>query len=238
MQTISILVPAAGCGSRAETSGNKILAPLCGEPLLWHTLRALTNLPAFPAETQPLELILATRREEWELIQPILSKLNIQNSTFKIQLVVGGTTRQDSVFAAAQAARGDFLLVHDAARPLVSPLLIKRVIKAALQNGAALAALPCPDTVKQAKDGFVELTLDRSVLWLAQTPQVFRRALLLDALENAAHTGFEGTDCASLLEHLGHPVQLVPGEARNFKVTYPDDLERAETMLKAETLSD
>jgi 2-C-methyl-D-erythritol 4-phosphate cytidylyltransferase len=236
MQTISILVPAAGCGSRAETSGNKILAPLCGQPLLWHTLRALTDLPAFPAETQLLELILAARREEWELIQPIIRQFKIQNLKFKI--IEGGSTRQDSVFAAAQAARGDFLLVHDAARPLVSPLLIKRVIKAALQNGAALAALPCPDTVKQAKDGFVESTLDRSVLWLAQTPQVFRRALLLEALENAARIGFGGTDCASLVEHLNHPVQLVPGEARNFKVTYPDDLERAETMLKAETLSD
>lgn len=233
--TISILVPAAGCGSRAATNGNKILAPLGNEPLLRHTLRALTNKQAFPEETQPVELILAARRDEFELIQPVFSTLNSQFST---QLVEGGATRQASVFAAAQAAHGDFLLVHDAARPLVSSSLIKRVIEAALQNDAALAALPCPDTVKQADNGFVIATLNRSVLWLAQTPQVFRRGLFMKALEKAMSDGFDGTDCASLVENLGHRVELIKGEARNFKVTYPDDLERAETMLRAETLSD
>lgn len=232
--TISILVPAAGCGSRAATGGNKILAPLGNEPLLYHTLRALTNNQAFPEETQALELIIAARRDEFELIQPVFSILNSQLS---IRLVEGGTSRQESVFNAAKAASGDFLLVHDAARPLVSPSLIKRVIEAALQSGAALAALPCPDTVKQAKDGFVAATLDRSVLWLAQTPQVFRRELFLKALEKAVRDGFEGTDCASLVENLGHRVELVSGEARNFKVTYPNDLERAETILRAETLA-
>ena len=233
--TISILVPAAGCGSRAATNGNKILAPLNAKPLLWHTLRALTNQEAFPAETEAIELILAARCEEFELIQPTIQQFSILNSQFSIQLVEGGATRQDSVFKAAQAAAGDLLMVHDAARPLVSCALIKRVLEAALQNGAALAAVPCPDTVKQADNGFVAATLDRSILWLAQTPQVFRRELLLEAFENAKITHFEGTDCDSLIEHLGQRVQLVAGEARNFKVTYPDDLERAEMILKAET---
>ena len=233
--TISILVPAAGCGSRAATSGNKILAPLCDQPLLRHTLRALTQTAAFPPETQLVETILAARRDEFDLIQPILKQLTTQNSKLKTQIVEGGITRQASVFNAAQAASGDLLMVHDAARPLVSCALIKRVIEAALQNGAALAALPCPDTVKQADNGFVAATLDRSVLWLAQTPQIFRRELFLEALEKAARDGFEGTDCASLVEYLGQRVQLVPGEARNFKVTYPDDLERAAMILKAET---
>ncbi len=226
--TISILVPAAGCGSRAATSGNKILAPLCDKPLLWHTLRALTNADAFPENTQPLELLIAARRDEFELIQ----QFSILNSQFSIQLVEGGATRQESVFNATRVARGDFFMVHDAARPLVSPSLIRRVIEAALQSGAALAALPCPDTIKQAtENGCVAATLDRSVLWMAQTPQIFRRTLFLEALETAVKDNFNGTDCASLVEHLGHPVQLVPGEARNFKVTYPDDLERASLML-------
>ena len=233
MVQISILVPAAGCGSRAATNGNKILAPLCDKPLLWHTLRALTNTEAFPEGTQPLELLIAARRDEFELIQPIIEK---HSAFLTPHLVEGGATRQESVFNAARVARGDLIMVHDAARPMVSPQLTRRVIEAALQSGAALAALPCPDTVKQAAEsGCVAATLDRSVLWLAQTPQIFRRALFLDALEKAAQDNFNGTDCASLVEHFGHPVQLVPGEARNFKVTYPDDLERAAALLQTAT---
>lgn len=235
--TISILVPAAGCGSRAATSGNKILASLHEKPLLWHTLRALTRIEAFPENTRPLELLIAARRDEFALIEPIINQLKAQNIKLKTALVEGGATRQDSVFNATRAARGDMVMVHDAARPLVSAPLIKRVIEAALQRGAALAALPCPDTVKQGENGLVRATLDRSVLWLAQTPQIFRRELFLEALKNAAATDFSGTDCASLVEHLGHPVQLVPGEAGNFKVTYPDDLERAAALLATATFT-
>ena len=234
--TISIVVPAAGCGSRAVTSGNKILAPLHGKPLLWHTLRALVNSAAFPENNQLIELFIAARRDEFELIHPILHHLIPRPSSLIPRLVEGGATRQESVFNAAQVARGDLILVHDAARPLVSPPLIKRVIEAAQQNGAALAALPCADTVKQATENrCVAATLDRSLLWLAQTPQIFRRELFLQALKNAAQNNFNGTDCASLVEHFGHEVQLVAGEARNFKVTYPDDLERAAALIALAT---
>ncbi len=236
--TISILVPAAGCGSRAATIGNKILAPLGEKPLLWHTLRALINPEAFPENTRAIELLIAARRDEFDLIQPIIEQIT-PHSAFGIpHLIEGGATRQESVFNAAHIARGDYFMVHDAARPLVSPTLIRRVIEAAQQSGAALAALPCPDTVKQATENqCVAATLDRSVLWLAQTPQIFRRELFLEALGNAEKTNFNGTDCASLVEHLGHPVQLVAGEARNFKVTYPDDLERATALLQTATSS-
>lgn len=261
MLTVSLIVPAAGCGSRAGTNGNKILAPLGGQPLLFHTLGALLAPSAYEPDFAPLELILAARRDEFALIQPILDQLK-NPYRMKTLLVEGGATRQESVHNAIRATRGDLLLVHDAARPLVSPVLIKRTLQAARQGDAALAALPCPDTVKQAtyiddingsannsvnnsldrkSNGSattkmapiatVTATLDRSTLWLAQTPQIFRRTLLLEAFDAAAREGFSGTDCASLVEHLGHSVQLVPGEARNFKVTYPDDLERAAALL-------
>lgn len=230
--TISILVPAAGCGSRAAQNGNKILANIGDKPLLWHTIQALIRPEAFPENTQPLELLIAARQDEFELIQPIIRQITPHSALGTPRLVEGGATRQDSVYNAARVARGDFVMVHDAARPLVSPSLIHRVIDASLKNGAALAALPCPDTVKQAAENHcVATTLDRSILWLAQTPQIFRRELFLEALELAAQTNFAGTDCASLVENLGYPVQLVSGEARNFKVTYPDDLERAGAML-------
>jgi 2-C-methyl-D-erythritol 4-phosphate cytidylyltransferase len=234
--TLSLIVPAAGCGSRAQTSGNKILALIGGRPLLWHTLRALLA-PAAYDQARPIELLIAAQPDEFALIQPLLDELKTQNSKLKTQLVFGGATRQESVFNALKAAQGDLVLVHDAARPLVSPEVIARTLDAALKSGAALAALPCPDTVKQANaKGTVAATLDRSILWLAQTPQIFRRDLLLAANEKATADGFAATDCASIVEHLGHAVRLVPGEARNFKVTYPDDLERAAALLKTEPI--
>ena len=232
MATISILVPAAGCGSRAGTSGNKILAELCGHPLLWHTLRALTAPAAYANGTRPAQLIIAAQRNEFPLIQPLLDEL-FAASPFSALQVEGGATRQESVYNAARAADGDLLMVHDAARPFASPSLLRRVIEAAQECGAALAALPCPDTVKRAApDGSVAATLDRSALWLAQTPQIFRREILLAANALAVAEGFAGTDCASLVERLpGQRVRLVPGEACNFKVTYPGDLERAAALL-------
>src|SRR5204862_4173066 len=118
--TVSIVIPAAGCGSRAGTTGNKILAPLAGRPLLWWTLRALIAPEAFPSGTRPVELILAARRAEFPLIQPILDDLFTPSPLHPLtaSLVEGGATRQESVFNAARAAHGDLLSVHDAARPL------------------------------------------------------------------------------------------------------------------------
>lgn len=235
--TISAVVPAAGCGARAGLNGNKVLAPLAGKPLLWWTLLALADAGDLPPQTQITEIIIAVRPDEFPLIEPIAATLSTP-----VRLIEGGAVRQDSVHNAVRAATGDFVLVHDAARPLVSSQLIGRVCKAALKNGAALAALPASDTVKAARvqEGgniVVRSTLERSGIWLAQTPQVFRRELLAQALEQAARDGFEGTDCASLVERLStpegepQPVRLVEGEMRNFKVTYPQDLERAAILL-------
>jgi 2-C-methyl-D-erythritol 4-phosphate cytidylyltransferase len=160
-----------------------------------------------------------------------------------LRLIEGGETRQQSVSNAVQVAAGDFVLVHDAARPLLSRELIARVIEAAQRNGAAIAALPVSDTVKRAtrcgEANHIAETLPREEIWLAQTPQVFRRGVLLQALEAARRDGFTGTDCASLVERLCaesgqalHRVTLVLGEERNFKVTFAADLERAAHLLK------
>ncbi len=159
-----------------------------------------------------------------------------------MQCIEGGESRQASVANASRAATGDLLLVHDAARPLVSPQVIRNVIEAAQSSGAAIAALPVADTVKQARTASppsIAQTLDRQLIWLAQTPQIFRREVLLQAQELAAHDGFIGTDCASLVERLcdaeGEPlfsVTLVKSEECNFKVTYAADVERASALLE------
>ena len=151
-----------------------------------------------------------------------------------ILLVEGGATRQDSVTNAVRAAKSDWVLVHDAARPCVSRALIQSVLQAATATGAAIAALPVSDTVKRAApDGSISETLNRDEIWLAQTPQVFRREPFLAALENAQRDGWQGTDCASIMERAGHKVVLVKGESENLKVTYAPDLERAAAILKA-----
>lgn len=271
MATISMVVPAAGCGVRAGLSGNKILAPLGGRPLLWWTLRALLLSARQPAEpsaqlqaAQYLEIVIAARRDEWDDIRTVLSLLdhdlscplqimeggcNInpaqqRRGDLPIRLVEGGETRQQSVGNAVRHAPGDFVLVHDAARPLLAGDLIARTVQAALRDGAAIAALPVADTVKlvtaASKVGpfVVNETLKRETIWLAQTPQVFRRAILQHALERAEADSFVGTDCASLVERLRdengaalHSVTVVPGEERNFKVTYAADLQRAAALL-------
>jgi 2-C-methyl-D-erythritol 4-phosphate cytidylyltransferase len=231
--TISVIVPAAGCGARAGLNGNKILAPIHGRPILAWTLQALIG--AFEASSSPeatlLEVIVAARPEEWGLVREAAAGLHPPP-----RLVAGGATRQDSVHRAVSAASGDFVLVHDAARPCVSTDVVQRTLAAALRHEAALAALPVSDTVKRAsgtEPAMSAETLDRRTIWLAQTPQIFRRILLLEALKSADLASWQGTDCASLVERLGHPVALVEGSSENLKVTFGQDVERASQVLSA-----
>ena len=238
---MAAIVPAAGCGVRTGLNSNKVLAPIGGQPLLSWTLRAIVE-SAPRLNTLGVELtqiIVAAREEELEVLRSLL------DSQFSpLAFIVGGATRQESVGNAARAANADFLLVHDAARPLVSSELIARVTQAALQNGAAIAALPASDTIKIARDAkkvgpgvsLIQSTPERRTIWLAQTPQVFRRELYLRALENAARENFDGTDCASLIERIGENVALVSGETENFKVTFADDLQRAESVLNSRAI--
>jgi 2-C-methyl-D-erythritol 4-phosphate cytidylyltransferase len=224
-----------------------VLAPLGGQPLLWWTLRALLQSRAALGSLHLTEIIVAARPDEWNAINGIFRALSetapdgshsapsTQHSA--LFLVPGGDVRQDSVANAVASARGDFVMVHDAARPLASPALIARVCGAAQRDGAAIPALPASDTVKATAihDGRVIIkdTLPRETIWLAQTPQVFRRELLAGALSQATADSFIGTDCASLVERFGHPVTVVEGEAGNLKVTYSADLERAAALLSS-----
>jgi 2-C-methyl-D-erythritol 4-phosphate cytidylyltransferase len=166
------------------------------------------------------EVVISARREEFSLIDDVIGTLSNTPSGYSeragsrvnTHCVEGGTTRQDSVDAAVRAASGRYVLVHDAARPLLLPTVVQRVVTAALQSGAAIAAMPVSDTVKRAAsrvgdrragcNPVVAQTLPRGDIWLAQTPQVFRRDILFQGLEEAQRDGFSGTDCASLVERL------------------------------------
>ena len=246
-----------------------MLAPLLGKPLLWHTLRALASQISFVASlptataseqicalspvpdeisstrcaifsAQIIEFVVAVRDEEREIVQAIFAESQI---ALPLVLVNGGETRAASVQNCVESSRGNFVLVHDAARPCLTSEVTTRVVMQALESGAAIAALPADDTVKRVQNKNIEETLERSTIYLAQTPQVFRRDWLHNALQDAQQSGFVGTDCASYVERwlLKNEtsstrclVSVVRGDARNLKVTYADDLARAADFLSSE----
>jgi 2-C-methyl-D-erythritol 4-phosphate cytidylyltransferase len=153
-----------------------------------------------------------------------------------VQVAPGGAERFDSVANALALVREDcdLVAIHDAARPCLAPELIGTVFGAAAKTGAALLAVPVSDTVKQSDDqGRVQSTVSRKGLWLAQTPQVFRRDWLVDAYSRRASLGRDITDDAQLIEAAGHPVWLVTGSTGNIKITTREDLALAEAILKS-----
>ncbi len=207
------IIPAAGQGRRMGGEVPKQYLPLEGHPLLWHTLAALERSPLIQA------LILVVRPEDRSFAGQVAGDFA------KVRgLVAGGGERGDSVRAGLGATTPDdgIVLVHDAVRPFASPALIERVVAAAREWGAAVPALPVRETIKVVDDGRVVETPLRARLWGAQTPQGFRRSLILEACEK--YSGQPATDEAILVEQLGHPVRVVEGEAANIKITTPEDL--------------
>lgn len=220
------LLPCAGTGSRAGTAGPKQYEPLLGVPLVLHTLAA------FQAVARVEQVLV--------VVSPGDRFLSVDDPQTRLAHC-GGATRAQSVFNGLQALLDggahaqDWVLVHDAARCLITPAQIDALIDVCLDDAVGgLLALKLPDTLKSETDGRVSATVDRSDKWLAQTPQMFRIGALQAALAARAANGFDGiTDEASAMELAGQAPRLVPGSAQNFKVTYPEDFALAEAILKA-----
>jgi 2-C-methyl-D-erythritol 4-phosphate cytidylyltransferase len=222
---VAALLLAAGRGDRLGAPVPKAFVPLAGLPLV---LRAASALAACP---------------EVERIVPVLARSDLTRWSALVRRlpdpgrfaepVAGGAERQESVRAglAALPPEVELVAVHDAARPLVRPADVARVIAAARETGAALLAVPVRDTLKRVAGGRVVETLSRAGCWAAQTPQVFRVSLLREALAKAEAEGFLATDDAQLVERLGAPVEIVEGDPGNLKITWPADVEAAEALL-------
>lgn len=198
---------------------------LAGIPVLVHTLRAFQHSPLVN------EIIVVTPALYLETTDRLVKSHGLTKVS---GIVPGGRERQDSVRAGLDRLPDStrLVLVHDAARPLVSRRIIEECINAALENRAAIAALPVNDTVKEAdEDGFIAKTVDRSRLWQAQTPQVMEPQLLKEAMRKAEENSFQATDEASLLKLAGIGVKLVEGSAANIKLTGPEDLFLAEALI-------
>ena len=220
MRKAVVVVPAGGTGTRMGARRPKQYLGLGGAPLLVHTLRALARAVCVTG------LVVAVPAARVEATRRLLGRHRVPRHC---EVVAGGTERQESVWLGLQAVGdAEWVLVHDAVRPFITAALVARVLAAAGATGAATCGLPVRETVKRAReDGTAEATLDRTGLWLVQTPQAFRRDLLWEAHEKARRDGFAGTDDAVLVERLGGRVALVPGLPQNLKVTTREDLTMA-----------
>jgi len=222
---VTAIVPAAGSGSRMAGPLPKQFLRVRGVPLLARTLLALRAAGSIDT------LILVVPPDQADRCR---DEVLLPFGLVVDGLVPGGEDRQASVFAGMQAAPAetDLILVHDGARPFVTPEIIHQAIAAAAEVGAAVVALPVTDTIKRA-DGDLRVcgTPRREELWAAQTPQVFRAALFREAHARALAEGFRTTDDSALVERLGCAIRLVPGSRENLKITTPADVLLAELLL-------
>ena len=231
---IAAILPAAGLGTRMGAGPPKQFMELDGLPLVVFTLRRLAEsrlLTHFYVATLPEEVAgLERRLGQEKLARPV-------------RVLRGGATRQESVARALAEVPtdADLVLVHDAVRPLVTREHVERVIEQAQACGAAILGVPATDTIKEVKRSslprdvaLITATIHRERIVMAQTPQVFRTALLREAFARAAQDGFTASDEAALVERLGGEVRVVQGSERNLKITRPGDLELARFYLHQE----
>ena len=243
---VIVIIPAAGLGTRMapaptaakarqkKSAPSKQFTELDGTPILIHTLRK------FAAVGDVNEIWIALRENEIAGFRARLYSEPGGIPAKKVELVVGGEHRQQSVeqaLNAINASADDVVLVHDAVRPFVSAGIIQEVIAAAQKYGAAIAGLPAVDTVKQvertSEGALIKATIPRASIVMAQTPQGFRYSVIKKAFDDASTDGFLGTDEASLVERAGHPVAVVMGSPKNIKITTPGDMELAEFYLRS-----
>ena len=226
MRTTAI-VPAAGSGSRMNQTISKQYLSIGGKPILVRTLELLGQSSLIDA------LLVVVPGSDVDAVRTeILAPWTLKKVA---GILAGGRERQDSVRAGIDALDGetDLVVIHDAVRPFISAELIERCILAGRQDGAATAGVPVKDTVKEVgPEGLILKTCDRSVLWLTQTPQVFRRDIIERAHRDAARDGYRATDDTALVERLGYAVRMVPGDYGNIKITTPEDLVIAEALLR------
>jgi 2-C-methyl-D-erythritol 4-phosphate cytidylyltransferase len=234
MSRIAAIVPAAGLGTRMGADLPKQFIELDGVPLIIFTLRRLASCPAIT------EFFISTRTDDVVFLEDKVAKAGLGRPA---RVVHGGDTRQQSVANALALVdpSTEIVLVHDAARPLVTRAQIERLIAEARERGAAILGIPAIDTVKEVKRGslpedvaLITQTIPRERIVLAQTPQAFSYPLLRDAFRKAEEDGISASDEAAVVEHFGHDVFVVLGSERNLKITRPADMDLARFYLEQE----
>ncbi len=227
MGRIAVILPAAGRSSRfGDPRRKKIFTELEGRAVWLRSLRPFLN------NDEVGQIIIAIAEDDREMFE---RRHRDEVAFLGLDVVIGGAERADTVAAALASVKGscDYVAIHDAARPCVTPTLVAAVFAAALESGAAMPAIPVADTIKRSEGGTIVETVPRAGLFLAQTPQVFRRDWLADAYERRDPAA-PATDDAQLLEAIGRPVAIVAGSPFNLKITTQDDLRLARAILKVQ----
>lgn len=224
MYSVAVIIPAAGKGKRLGASTPKAFLLLDGQPILSHTIKCFLDFSEVNQILIPLPSEYSGMSSE-ELQLP---------SDVRIRYLTGGAERFDSIQKALELVdSADLIAVHDAARPFADKEDIRAVFDKSIENGAAILAVPASDTLKVVNDDdLISHTADRTKIWQALTPQVFRKDVLSKSYKKAMEDNFIGTDDASLVERIGHPVSIVLGKRTNIKITYPDDVQIAEYLLQ------
>jgi 2-C-methyl-D-erythritol 4-phosphate cytidylyltransferase len=225
--SVLAIIPAAGMGLRMGGGTPKQFLSLEGVPIFVHTLRK------FVASDVVDNILLGLRGEDMERAQIELGR---EAFSKPVRLVEGGPSRQETVARClAEAPAGtEIVLIHDAVRPFVTLDMIRRLVEAARNEGAAILGIPSIDTVKQVEREMVRGTIPRERIVLTQTPQAFRYEILREAFDSAIADGFTGTDESSLVERQGYPVKVLMGSDRNIKITKPSDLPLARLYIAQE----
>jgi 2-C-methyl-D-erythritol 4-phosphate cytidylyltransferase len=222
----SAIIVAAGKGTRMGANVDKLWLEVAGRPVVAHTWKQFNDAACID------EIILVVRDGMQEHFAKLAAKFNFQKP---FRLVGGGVERQDSVWNGLEAvsAKTRIVAIQDAARPCTSAELVAATIEAALETGAAVAAQPVADTIKETADGkVISRTVDRTKLWSVQTPQTFRVEIIRNAIVTARQKGLVLTDDTAACELIGQPVRLVKSTTPNPKVTVPSDLPLIESLLR------
>lgn len=220
------IILAAGKGTRMGLDINKMYLPLKGKPVIAHTLDAFYKAKAIEGI-----MLVVSPGEEHLIKEEVLSIYPPQKP---VEITLGGATRQHSVANGLKALPKDtdIVAIHDGARALIVPDVIDKSVEMALRYGSAVAGMPVKDTIKRvASDGRVQETLDRSSLWLVQTPQTFRYSLIMEAHSKADSVGLVATDDSALVEAIGRDVHMIEGGYDNIKITTSEDIAIAEEIL-------
>lgn len=224
MKKYHVVIPAAGQGKRMNAGKNKQFLMIDNVPLLIHTLRV------FEEDLLCSEITLVVNEQEMGAIHGLIKSFGIKKVT---TIAIGGKERQQSVYEGLKKIQGNpIVLIHDGARPFIRIETIHQLIGQAVEVGAAVVAVPVKDTIKKVLQNKIIATVDRSSLWSIQTPQAFHLEEIMYAHEVATKENLQGTDDASLLEHLNRPVAIVHGDYENFKITTPEDMLFAEAVIK------
>lgn len=224
---ISVIIAAAGMSNRMGSKMNKQFIAINGKPILAHTIEKFEKCRYID------EIILVSKEEEIEYCRKeIVKKYRFKKVS---NIVRGGKERQDSIYNGILALneRTDIVLTHDGARPFVKIENIQDGIKGVIDYGACIIGVPVKDTIKVVgKNKNIKDTPDRSLLWAAQTPQCFFKSLLIEGYDKAIRDNYLGTDDSSIVERIGYEVKMIMGSYENIKITTPEDIILAESLLK------